>query len=116
MARGMSTSLFDELNELVADDEARAEYRHELAISAFTNSLARIMADQRMSQAELARRLGVSRVRVSQIMQHRCSPTLRTMMQISSALGCDLTVAITPGVDSEDARGPRRAAVSRRSP
>lgn len=116
MARGMSTSLFDELNKLIADDGAQAEYQHELAISAFTNSLARIMAEQRVSQAELARRLGVSRARVSQIMQHRCSPTLRTMVQLSSALGCDLTVAITPGVDPVEVRSPRSPAVSRRSP
>jgi len=96
MVKGMSTRLFDELKGLVADDEARAEYRHELAMSAFTNGLARIMTDQRVSQAELARRLGVSRARVSQIMQHRCSPTLRTMIQLTGALGCELSVVIAP--------------------
>jgi predicted DNA-binding protein (UPF0251 family) len=53
--------LLGQLNDLVVDETSQAEYKHELAISAFTNDVARLMAEKDVSQAELARRLGVSR-------------------------------------------------------
>ena len=96
MARSMSTSLLDELNSLIADEGAQIAYKHEIAISAFTNSVARLMSDQDVSQSELARRLGVSRARVSQVMQHKSSPTLRTMVEVANALGCDVAPGLVP--------------------
>jgi transcriptional regulator with XRE-family HTH domain len=92
----MSTSLFDELNDLLSDQKAQVEYRHELAITAFTNQLAQFMDQQGVSQSELARRLGVSRARVSQLMQHASSPTLRTMVEVANALGCDVNPGLAP--------------------
>ena len=92
----MSDDLRDEMKQLLSDDESRMEYKHEITISAFTNGIARIMSDQGVSQSELARRLGVSRARVSQLMQHRSSPTLRTMVQVASALGHDVVPVIAP--------------------
>lgn len=92
----MSTSLFDELNELVSDDTSKVEYKHELALSAFTNALARLMAAKGMSQSDLARHLGISRARVSQLMKHASSPTLRTMVQLATAFDCDVTPVLTP--------------------
>ncbi|MDZ4169752.1 MAG: helix-turn-helix domain-containing protein [Coriobacteriia bacterium] len=92
----MSDNLFDELNDLLSDQKAQAEYKHELAISAFTNQLARFMDQQGVSQSELARRLGVSRARVSQLMQHTSSPTLRTMVEVANALGCDVNPGLAP--------------------
>jgi len=73
-----------------------AEYKHELAISAFTNDVARVMDEKGVSQSELARRLGVSRARVSQLMQHKSSPTLRTMVEVATALGCEVTPGVVP--------------------
>ena len=35
--------LFGQLNDLVSDETSQAEYQHELAISAFTNAVARVM-------------------------------------------------------------------------
>lgn len=96
MARSMSTNLLDDLNDLISDETAQVEYKHELAISAFTNDLARFMGDQSVSQSELARRLGVSRARVSQLMQHKSSPTLRTMVEVANALGCDIAPGLAP--------------------
>jgi transcriptional regulator with XRE-family HTH domain len=92
----MSTKLLDDLNDLIGDDSAQLEYKHELAVSAFTNDVARLMADQNISQADLARRLGVSRARVSQLMQHSSSPTLRTMVEVANVLGCDLMPGLAP--------------------
>ncbi|MBE3034407.1 MAG: XRE family transcriptional regulator, partial [Actinobacteria bacterium] len=73
------------------------EYKHELAISAFTNAVARVMDDKGVSQSELARRLGVSRARVSQLMQHKSSPTLRIMVEVATSLGCEVSLGVAPG-------------------
>jgi transcriptional regulator with XRE-family HTH domain len=89
--------LLGQLDDLVADKTSRAEYKHELAISAFTNGVARVMDEQGVSQSELARRLGVSRARVSQLMQHTSSPTLRTMIEVATALGCEIILGVTRG-------------------
>jgi transcriptional regulator with XRE-family HTH domain len=90
------TNLIDELDDLVSDDASHIEYKHELAISSFTNDIARRMREQGVSQADLARRLGVSRARVSQLLQHASSPTLRTMVEVAHALGCETAVSIPP--------------------
>lgn len=90
------SDILDQLNELISDEASQVEYKHELAISAFTNAIARLMADQGLSQSDLARRLGVSRAYVSQLLQHKSSPTLRTMVQIANALGCDVVPNVAP--------------------
>ncbi len=82
------------LDALIEDDAGRVAYEHERAVSAFTNDAARIMREQGISQADLARRLGVSRARVSQLLQHRSSPTLSTMALVAHALGSRLTVGL----------------------
>jgi transcriptional regulator with XRE-family HTH domain len=95
MASAMS-NLFDELNELVSDEASKVEFKHELALSSFTNELARLMQESGTTQSELARRLGVSRARVSQIMQHVSSPTLRTMVQAAGVFNCDVIPTLVP--------------------
>jgi transcriptional regulator with XRE-family HTH domain len=74
----------------------QTDYRHELAMSSFTNDVARLMAEQGVSQSGLARRLGVSRARVSQVMRHKSSPTLRTMVEVVAALDCDFVARVVP--------------------
>src|SRR5450759_1803546 len=90
------TDLLNQLDDLVSDERDQVEYKHELAISSFTNDIARIMADQGVSQSDLARRLDVSRARVSQLMQHKSSPTLRTMVEVALALDCEVTPVLAP--------------------
>ena len=84
------------MGDLVSDETSQAEYQHELAISAFTNAVARVMDEKAVSQSELAPRLGVSRARVSQLMQHKSSPTLRTMVEVATARGCEGTPGVVP--------------------
>lgn len=71
-------------------------YARELAIPTFTNQIARHMTEQGISQSDLARRLGVSRARVSQLLQHRSSPTLRTMVEVADVLGCNVVPRVRP--------------------
>jgi len=90
------SDILNQLNELIADEASQVEYKHELAIGAFTNAIARLMTAQGLSQSDLARRLGVSRAYVSQLLRHKSSPTLRTMVQIANALGCDVVPNVAP--------------------
>ena len=52
-----------------------------------------------MSQADLARRMGISRQAVSQLEQRESdgSPTLKALNHAAHALGCELVYAIVPG-------------------
>ena len=95
--------LLGQLHDLVSDESSQIEYRHELAISSFTHDVARVMFEKGISQSELARRMGVSRARVSQLMQHRSSPTLRTMVQVAEALGCNVIPVVVPAVATQAA-------------
>ncbi len=97
------SDLLGQLNDLTSDEAGQAEYRHELALSAFTNDVARVMKEKNINQSELARRLGVSRARVSQLMQHTSSPTLRTMVEVALALGCDVTPVVVSQRQTESA-------------
>jgi transcriptional regulator with XRE-family HTH domain len=97
------SDLRGQLNDLMADEAGQAEYRHELALSAFTNDVARVMKEKNINQSELARRLGVSRARVSQLMRHTSSPTLHTMVEVALALGCDVTPVVVPQRQTEAA-------------
>jgi transcriptional regulator with XRE-family HTH domain len=90
------SDLLGQLDDLISDESSQVEYKHEIAISAFTNEVARLMTEHGISQAALARRLGVSRARVSQLLQHTSSPTLRTMVEVADALGCELSPVVTP--------------------
>jgi transcriptional regulator with XRE-family HTH domain len=88
--------LLSRLDGLLTDERDQVAYKHELAISSFTNDVARLLAEHGVSQSELARRLGVSRARVSQLMRHASSPTLRTMIEVAAALGCDVNLGVAP--------------------
>ncbi len=90
------SDLSDRLDSLVSDEAERLAYKHESAVSVFTNAVALRMRAEGISQSELARRLGVSRARISQLLQHRSSPTLRTMVDVADALGCDVSLGVIP--------------------
>lgn len=58
------------------------------------NEVARAMAEAGVTQAELARRLGISRSAVGQFF-HTTNPTLDTAEKYLTALGYDLVVYAT---------------------
>ena len=90
------SDLLGQLDELISSVDDELAFKHELAISAFTNAVAQRLQELGLSQTELAQRLGVSRARVSQIMQHAASPTLRTMVEVASALDCQVATGLAP--------------------
>jgi transcriptional regulator with XRE-family HTH domain len=56
----------------------------------------RRMAELDINFAELARRLGLSRARVSELFSGRQNPTVGTLMKVAEALGCYLRIELAP--------------------
>lgn len=55
-----------------------------------------LMEEQNVSKAELARRMGISRQRVHQILSENVNLTLETIAQLALALGCRPVVRLQP--------------------
>jgi plasmid maintenance system antidote protein VapI len=79
-------------------DEARAtpEYWVESAILEFTIDIGRLMDEQGVSRAELARRLGTSRAYVTKLLGGNANFTLETMSKVAMALGGAVHVHVAP--------------------
>jgi transcriptional regulator with XRE-family HTH domain len=110
------SELHAQFERLIADAPARLEYEHELALGRFTESLARTLTERGLTQSDLARILSVSRARVSQVMRHESSPTLRTMVEMAAALGCDIeTRLVARDAVAEEGRVERTASLALRA-
>ena len=72
------------------------EYELEGVILEITEQIARELAKQKVTRAELAKRLGVSKPYVSKVLNGMPNLTLAKMVQISRALGCKFKVEISP--------------------
>jgi transcriptional regulator with XRE-family HTH domain len=90
--------------------EARAtpEYAAFAAVLEFTESLVRVMEEQNVSRAELARRLGTSPAYVTKILRGNANFTLASMTRLARALGQELRVDLRPC--SSNAMAPRGGA------
>lgn len=80
------------------------QFRKELAIEAFvldaSEVIARAMKEQRVSRAELARRMGKSRAWITQVLSGRANLTLRTLAEIAWSLGVELKLQETAPTES----------------
>lgn len=79
-------------------EEARetSEYWVEAAIIEFTMDIGRLMDEQGVSRAELARRLGTSRAYVTKLLGGNANFTLETMSKVAMALGAAVHVHVAP--------------------
>jgi transcriptional regulator with XRE-family HTH domain len=73
--------------QLQADHEAQLAYEEELLTGAVTDSLNALIHSLGLTQRELARRLGVSEGRVSQVLAGTENVTLATLASFGWALG-----------------------------
>lgn len=78
----------EEREQLPGLKEARQRMEEEERF--FAANLARLLQEQKMSQAELARRVGVGPSAVSMMLSRRCRPQRRTVEKIAQALGVDV--------------------------
>jgi transcriptional regulator with XRE-family HTH domain len=77
-------------------EENRALYQQEELLLEVTELLASVMEDNRISKAELARRIGKSKAFVTQCLSGSQNLTLRTLSDLFLALGYRLQTGAVP--------------------
>lgn len=87
---------FGDLIDKYRDD---LEYRIEAAILEFNEKIVTHMEANSISRAELSRRLGVSKAFVTKMLNGNPNLTIKTMMSVADALGCELNLEIYPKGD-----------------
>jgi len=75
---------------VVTSDESD-QYKQELEVldreqETFSNRLESIMAEQKLTQEELAERIGVQQPAISMMLNRKCRPQKRTLQKIAAAL------------------------------
>lgn len=81
---------------LLKEADESLEYWTEAAILDFTEELARVMEKQRVSRAELARRIGHSQAYVTKVLRGNVNFTLATMTKLAKALDAVVRVHLAP--------------------
>jgi DNA-binding XRE family transcriptional regulator len=100
-------------DKVLSDPKSRAAYEQELAKQSLWLQLVEARQAAGLTQAQLAKRLGVSQAQVARIEQRGYeSYTLKTLQKYVAALGGGLTVTITP--PSTPKAKPRRVAAGAR--
>jgi transcriptional regulator with XRE-family HTH domain len=84
---------------LLDQPEVRRVFEEELIVDEAIDTLAGMLDSQGLSQKELAKRLGVSPSRVSQILSGAENLTLRSLGALGWALGVRFELAPTPMAD-----------------
>ena len=77
-------------------EEARSsvDYWVDGPITEFSEDIWRLMEEQKVSRAELARRLGTSRAYVTKLLGGNANFTLQTMTKVAMALGATIHVHV----------------------
>ena len=81
---------------LMEDPEFREEYARIGAEYALIEALVRARAAARLTQAELARRLGITQSAVARLEGGRVSPSFATLRRYPEVTGLRLTVDLVP--------------------
>jgi transcriptional regulator with XRE-family HTH domain len=82
--------------DLFEADTHSVEFKLETLILRITDAIDGAMKQRRMSRADLARELDVSPPMVTKILNGTSNFTLRTLVNVSHALGCDFTATMAP--------------------
>jgi len=89
------------VEKLMSDDEGRKLYFREDLIFEITESICKVMAEKDISKAELARRAGVSKSNITQLLSGDHNMRLTTVADLLYALDSKLEVTPVPlDVDS----------------
>ncbi|HEX3529723.1 MAG TPA: helix-turn-helix transcriptional regulator [Thermoanaerobaculia bacterium] len=89
----LATSL-ERLRKFVARAETSVDYWVDGPITEFIEDVWRLMEEQKVSRAELARRLGTSRAYVTKLLGGNANFTLQTMTKVAMALGSQVHVHV----------------------
>jgi transcriptional regulator with XRE-family HTH domain len=83
-------------DELMSDPEFRKEMAIESSMAEAAEVIAQLMAAQNLSKADVARRLNKSRSWVTQMLNGKANMTIRTLAEVTFALGAQLSIQSTP--------------------
>jgi transcriptional regulator with XRE-family HTH domain len=81
---------------LMEDPEFRRLLSIEALVAEASELIAKLMADQNVTKAELARRLGKSRSWVTQMLSGRANVTVRTLAEVAYALDAEVKMRSQP--------------------
>jgi transcriptional regulator with XRE-family HTH domain len=81
--------------EFAAKAEASLDYNLDGPITEFIEDVWSLMEEQKVSRAELARRLGTSRAYVTKLLGGNANFTLQTMVKVAMALGGQIHLHIS---------------------
>lgn len=99
-------------DDLYREAETRDEYWIAGIVQELTEEIFRLMEEQKLSRAELARRLGTSPAYVTKILRGNANFTLASLVKLSRALQADLRVELVP---RKKAGGKSRSVTSAKS-
>ena len=90
------TKLEDLKNRLLKDPDFRKEYARVDEEFALIEALIRARTTARLTQEELARRLGTTQSAIARLEGGRVSPSVATLRRYAEATGTRLTVGLVP--------------------
>ena len=80
--------------EALKEARKSVDYWVDGPITEFAEDIWRLMEEQKVSRAELARRLGTSRAYVTKLLGGNANFTLETMTKVAMAFGCTVHVHV----------------------
>jgi transcriptional regulator with XRE-family HTH domain len=96
----------DRYRDMLREVERDPDYWHSVSATEFATEVARLMREQKVTRAELARRLGTTRANVTKLLRGDARLKLQTMAKVAMALGAVVRVhvvdryAVTRWIDS----------------
>lgn len=84
----------EKYRRFIHEAQASVDYWADIPISEFGEDVCRLMDEQGVSRAELARRLGTSRAYVTKLLGGNANFTLQTMAKVAMALGAAVHVRV----------------------
>jgi DNA-binding XRE family transcriptional regulator len=94
--RGMSNSALDDISSRLKDKEFAGKYGEEMAKLSFSNTLLDARNKKKLTQVELARKLGKSQPYIAKLESGEANPTLSMVGKILSVLGYRLDTGVAP--------------------
>ena len=81
---------------LMEDPEFRRLLSIEALVAEASEAIAKLMAEQNVSKADLARRLNKSRAWVTQLLSGKANMTIRTLAEVAYTLGAEVKLHAQP--------------------
>jgi len=89
MAETKKTSAAQEFKEMLSPTESQLDLKIDAAKLELSEQIFNAMQESGVTEAELARRLGVSRAYVNKILKGTANLTIESLVRIGVALGCE---------------------------